>query len=366
MHNIPFYSLDSQHQPLREELRAAMDSVLADNWFVLGNRLSDFEKAYAAYSGCRHCAGVANGLDALVLALRAVGIGRGDEVIVPAHTFIATWMAVTLAGAKPVPVEPDPLTCNIDPSRVEGAITGRTKAIIPVHLYGRACDMTTLMHLAEVRKLFVIEDNAQAHGAEHAGKATGSFGHVNATSFYPTKNLGAMGDGGAVTTNDSALDQKVRQLRNYGSSAKYIHVSEGMNSRLDEVQAAILNVKLKHLREWTEQRQIVAARYTEQLEIGDLILPGGSGPDEHVFHLYVIQTSRRDALQQHLAKEGISTHVHYPMPPHLQEAYRGLGHSKGSFPITERIAASCLSLPLWPGMAIEDVDRVCNAIRGFY
>jgi dTDP-4-amino-4,6-dideoxygalactose transaminase len=309
---------------------------------------------------------VANGLDALVLALRVLEIGPGDEVIVPSNTYIATWLAVTQVGATPVPVEPDPATSNLDPERIVAALTSRTRAIMPVHLYGQACRMDEIMTLATKHGLYVVEDNAQAQGATFAGGITGSFGQVNGTSFYPGKNLGAFGDAGAVTTNDASLAQKIRVLRNYGSQQKYYNEVVGYNSRLDELQAALLRVKLPKLPEWTRQRQQIAGWYGQHLAgIAGLRLPVVAAGATHVYHLYVVHTPQRTALQQHLANQGIGTLIHYPVPPHLQLAYQQMGLATGSFPIAEELAATCLSLPLWPGMTEAHVEAVATAMRAF-
>lgn len=364
---IPFLSFTPQHQPIREDVLSALTRVYDAQWFVLGQEVANFEAAYAAFNQTAHCVGVANGLDALHLALKALGIGPGDEVLVPSNTYIATWLAVTQVGATPVPVEPNAVTFNLDPARVEAAITPRTRAIMPVHLYGQACEMTALMALAQRHHLVVVEDNAQAQGATADGQLTGSFGHASGTSFYPGKNLGALGDAGAITTNDADLNQKLRSLRNYGSQKKYYNEVVGYNSRLDEMQAAVLAIKLQHLAEWTRQRQAVAALYNRHLAgIGDLVLPTVAAGSTHVYHLYVVRTARREELQQHLADQGISTLVHYPVPPHRQEAYADLGLTQGQFPIAEALAATCLSLPMWPGMTEEHVAAVADAMRRFF
>ncbi|GAC1376522.1 MAG: DegT/DnrJ/EryC1/StrS family aminotransferase [Hymenobacter sp.] len=351
---------------MRNELTAAFTRVLDSYWYVLGEEVKTFEQEYAAFNHVAHAVGVANGLDALVLALRALGIGSGDEVLVPSNTYIATWLAVTQVGATPVPVEPDSATSNLDPARIAAAVTPRTRAIMPVHLYGQACRMTEIMSAAAQHDLFVLEDNAQSQGATFAGAPTGSFGHLNGTSFYPGKNLGALGDAGAVTTNDPDLAQRVRVLRNYGSQQKYYNEIVGYNSRLDELQAALLRVKLPYLSEWTRQRQQVAAWYGQALAgIADLRLPTVAADATHVYHLYVVHTPHRSALQQHLTTRGIGTLIHYPVPPHLQQAYRALQLPAGRFPIAEELAATCLSLPMWPGMTEAHVEAVAAAIHSF-
>lgn len=364
---VPFLSFDGMHQPIKKELANAFENVLDSNWFVLGKNTEAFETSYAAYNEVRHCAGVSNGLDAIHIALRALGVGEDDEVIVPSNTYIATLLAVYYVGALPVLVEPDIRTYNINPANIEAAITPRTKAIIPVHLYGQVCRMDLIMEIAARHNLFVVEDNAQAHGAMLNGKMTGSFGHINATSFYPGKNLGALGDAGAVTTNDASLFAKSKVLRNYGSAKKYYNEVIGYNMRLDELQAALLSVKLPLLPQWTEQRKVIAGKYYEALKnIEDLILPERTTVEGHVYHLFVIRTLQRDALQQWLTENGIGTLIHYPVPAHLQEAYKHLNFKKGDFPIAEEIADTCLSLPLWPGMNNESVTYVSGMIKTFF
>ena len=307
--------------------------------------------------------GVNSGLDALILALRAAGVGHGDEVIVPANTYFATWHAVHLAGAVPVPVDPDPATMNIRAGDIPDKITSKTKAIMPVHLYGLPCRMDEIMSLAEAYGLVVIEDNAQAVGASYQGVKTGSWGHINAASFYPTKNLGGLGDGGMVTTNNSELAEKVRALRNYGTSQKYVSHVVGVNSRLDELQAAFLRIKLKYLDQWVVERRRIAGQYMEGLkEISRITLPVSDAA--HTYHLFVIRCEQRDELTSFLKGHQISTLIHYPIPPHLQEAYRYLGYSAGDFPVSEKIASSCLSLPLYVGF--DKAEEVVEAIRTFY
>jgi dTDP-4-amino-4,6-dideoxygalactose transaminase len=293
---------------------------------------------------------VSNGLDALVLSLRALGIGPGDEVIVPSNTYIATALAVSQVGATPVFVEPRMETYNINPELIPSKITKKTKAIMPVHLYGQACEMDEILEIAKTHNLFVIEDNAQAHLSSFNGRLTGSFGDINGTSFYPGKNLGALGDAGAITTNNGELAIRIKRLRNYGSEVKYYNEEIGYNNRLDEMQAAFLRVKLKYLQDWTQQRKEIAAWYNEVLKDKNWILPKVHPDADHVYHLYVIRTSNRDEVAEELKQEGIQTMIHYPIPPHLQKAYRHLGFKKGDFPIAEEIANTCLSLPIWPGM----------------
>jgi len=365
--SIPFVSFEAINRQIKPEIMPAFESFFDKGWYILGEEVNVFEKAYAAFNQTQHAIGISNGLDALHIALRTLEIGSGDEVIIPSNTYIATALAVSYAGATPVFVEPDAATYNINPEAIEAAITKHTKAIMPVHLYGQACNMTTIMAIAEKHGLHVIEDNAQAHRATWAGKITGSWGDINATSFYPGKNLGALGDAGALTTHSDALASKAAMLRNYGSQKKYYNEALGFNSRLDECQAAFLSIKLKYLMEWTQQRQAIAARYQAALSRIEAITVPYCHPDAtHVYHLYVIRCAERKALQHALAEKGIGTLVHYPVPPHLQEAYQHLGYKKGAFPIAEELADTMLSLPLWPGMKEEQVDYVIAAINNFF
>jgi len=364
--NIPFLNFEPMHSAIRENMKRAFEQVYDSYWYVLGKSVTQFETEYAAFNSTKHCIGVSNGLDALHLALKACGVGPGDEVIVPSNTYIATALAVSYVGATPIFVEPNRETYNIDPANIDVAITSRTKVIMPVHLYGQACEMEAIMAIAKKRDLLIIEDNAQAQGATYNGKITGSWGHANGTSFYPGKNLGALGDAGAVTTNDKELAEKISMLRNYGSQKKYYNEVIGHNMRLDELQAAFLSVKLKHLPHWTAQRQEIAAWYDEALkDVSGIILPKIHVNATHVYHLYVIRTTNRDALQHHLNENGVGTLIHYPIPPHLQDAYAELGHQKGAFPIAEELAATSLSLPLWPGMNKGQVMTVAQHIRNF-
>ena len=367
MSNIPFLNFSPMHSAIRTEMQRAFQNVYDSNYFVLGKSVDAFEKEYAAFNQVPYAIGVSNGLDALHLALKALGVGAGDEVIIPSNTYIATLLAASYVGATPVLVEPDPVTYNISPAGIEAAITPKTKAIMPVHLYGQACEMEAIMAIARKHNLLVVEDNAQAHGAAFNGKLTGSWGHANGTSFYPGKNLGALGDGGAVTTNDEAIAHKIKVLHNYGSEKKYHNEVIGFNMRLDEMQAAFLSVKLKYLPEWTRQRQQIAAWYNQALKgVGDLILPVTHAHATHVYHLYVIRTQRRDALQKHLSENGIGSLIHYPIPPHLQPAYKSLGFKKGDYPIAEELADTCLDLPLWPGMRSEEIECVARGVNPFY
>jgi dTDP-4-amino-4,6-dideoxygalactose transaminase len=365
---VPFFSLHPIHQPLRSGLLAAMEEVLDSGWLVLGNTVEQFETAWAAACQVPHAVGVGNGLDALTLALRALGVGLGDEVIVPANTYIATWLAVTHVGATVVPVEPDPLTFNLNPEAVRAAITPRTRLLLPVHLFGQPADMTALSAIAARHQLSVLEDNAQAAGATWEGRPTGSLGHAAAHSFYPTKNLGALGDAGAVTTSDNALADQLRRIRNYGSTQKYQHEIVGWNSRLDELQAAILLKKLPYLAGWNAVRAAIAAYYSEQLAAlaPELTLPVVAPGAMPVWHQYVVRTKQRDALQAYLTAQGIGTLIHYPLPPHRQPAYAHLGLREGQFPISEAMAATSLSLPIWPGLTPEQLTAVVTAVRGFF
>lgn len=346
--NIPFLDLKAAYLELQPEIDAAIKRVLDSGWYILGGEVEAFEREYAAYCEAKHCVGLANGLDALHLALLALGVGAGDEVIVPSNTYIATWLAVSQCGATPVPVEPDAATCNLDPTRIEAAITPHTKVILPVHLYGQPADMDPILAIARKYGLKVLEDGAQAHGARYKGKRIGSHGDVVAWSFYPGKNLGAFGDGGAITTDDAEIAERVRVLRNYGSRVKYVNDVRGFNSRLDPIQAAALRVKLKVLDTWNARRAEIARRYQTGLANAGLDLPFVPEWAEPAWHLYVVQHPRRDVLQRELGEAGIGTLIHYPIPPHLQQAYASAGFVKGQFPIAERVANECLSLPMGP------------------
>lgn len=364
---IPFLNFLHSHSQIRGELEVAFSNVLNNNWFILGHELETFEKDYAEFNQVSFCIGVSNGLDALHLTLRALGIGPGDEVIVPSNTYIASALAVSYVGAKPVFVEPRINTYNINPELIEISITEHTKAIMPVHLYGQACEMNAIRQIANKYNLYIIEDNAQAQGATYNGKITGSWGIANGTSFYPGKNLGALGDAGAITTNDADISRHIKMLRNYGSEKKYFNEVVGYNMRLDEMQAAFLKVKLRKLEEWTNERKEIASWYNNELYgIGDLVLPQIAEGATHVFHLYVIRTSKRDALQQYLTDNGVGTLIHYPIPPHLQGAYVNLGYKKGDYPIAEEIADTVLSLPLWPGLKHGQIKSIGDLIRIFF
>jgi dTDP-4-amino-4,6-dideoxygalactose transaminase len=359
--NIPFLDLKSPHDELRLELCTAFERVLNSGWYIHGTECKQFEQEFAQYCQAEHCIGVGNGLDALHLILRGYGIGAGDEVIVPSNTYIATWLAASHAGATPVPVEPDARTYNIDPALIEAAITPRTKAIMVVHLYGQPADMDAINAIAKKHQLKVIEDAAQAHGARYKGRRVGSLGDAAGFSFYPGKNLGAIGDGGAVTTNDPVLADKVRVLGNYGSQVKYHNEVKGYNSRLDELQAAFLRAKLPVLDAWNARRQAVATQYLSQLDATALVLPHVPDWAEPVWHLFVVRSSQRDALQKLLGATGIGTMIHYPIPPHLQPAYAELGYAPGAFPTAEAIHREVLSLPMGPHIGMKDASKVIAA-----
>jgi len=365
MSAVPFLDVGATYTELKAETDDAVSRVLAGGWYILGRELEAFETEWAAYVGAKHCIGVANGLDALFLSLRALGVGPGDEVIVPSNTYIATWLAVTHVGAKVVPVEPDPGTFNIDPERVEQAITTRTRVILPVHLYGQPADMTPLMEIARRHGVRVLEDAAQAQGAAYRGARVGSIGDLAGWSFYPGKNLGAFGDAGAVTTNDDALAAALRVLRNYGSRVKYVNERDGFNSRLDELQAAVLRVKLRHLDEWNERRRVAAAVYDRELADCDVLLPVVHEATDPVWHLYVVQTEHRDELQRALSDAGVQTLIHYPIPPHMSDAYRQLAFAPDAFPIARRLAQQVLSLPIGPHLQPGQQQRVIDAVSAY-
>lgn len=360
---VPFLDLKAPYLELKEELDAAYRRVMDSGWYVLGEEVACFEREFADYCGVRHCIGVGNGLEALHLILRAMEIGPGDEVIVPANTYIATWLAVSYAGATPVPVEPDARTWNLAPGRIEEKITDRTRAILPVHLYGQAAEMGLIAELAGRYGLKVIEDAAQAHGATCQGRRAGSLGDAAGFSFYPGKNLGAMGDAGAVTTDDDELADRLRVLRNYGSRKKYFNEEKGFNSRLDELQAAFLRVKLRRLDEWNRRREVVAKKFSAELAGLGLGLPTVAEGCSSAWHLYVVRSARRDALQAALAERGIGTLIHYPTPPHRQQAYAELGYGARSFPLSERLADEVLSLPMGPHLLQEQQNHVIESCR---
>ena len=360
---IPFLDLRAGYEELRPEIDAAISRVLDSGMYILGEEVAAFEREYAAYCGCKHAIGVANGLDALHLALRAMGVGPGDEVIVPSNTYIATWLAVSQCGATPVPVEPVEGTSNLDPALVEAAITSRTKAILPVHLYGQPADLDPILAIAARHGLRVLEDGAQAQGARYKGRRVGGHGDAVAWSFYPGKNLGAYGDAGAITTNDDALAEQLRVLRNYGSRVKYVNDVQGWNSRLDPLQAAVLRVKLAHLDDWNARRRAIAARYLDGLRDAGVALPEVPDWAEPAWHLFVVRSPGRDALQARLGEAGIGTLIHYPLPPHRQQAYADLGFSADAFPIANRLADQLLSLPIGPHQPEAATAAVIDAVR---
>lgn len=360
--NVPFLDLKAPHDELREEMCDAFERVLDSGWYIHGNEVAQFEKEFASYCESNHCVGVGNGLDALHLILCAYGIGEGDEVIVPSNTYIATWLAASHAGAIPVPVEPDERTYNINPVLIQAAITPRTKAIIAVHLYGQPADMDAINVIARRHGLKVIEDAAQAHGAMYKGRHVGSLGDAAGFSFYPGKNLGAMGDGGAVTTNDAVLADKVRVLSNYGSRVKYHNEVKGYNSRLDELQAAFLRIKLQKLDVWNDRRKKIAERYLDELRLSGLVLPFVPEWADPVWHLFVVLSENRNELQQTLADAGIATMIHYPIPPHLSAAYEGLDFESRCYPIVESLSERILSIPIGSHFKQSDVENVIRML----
>ncbi len=361
MRKIPFLDIRATYTNLKPEIDSAIQRTLDSGWYILGQELESFEKEFAEFCGVKYCVGVSNGLDALHLVLRAWGIGEGDEVIVPAHTYIATWLAVSQAGAKPVAVDVDEKTYNIDPNQIENAITKKTKAILPVHLYGQAVDMGPIIEMAKRYNLKVLEDSAQSHGAKFNGLRCGSIGDASGFSFYPGKNLGAFGDGGAITTNDSILAQKIMVLRNYGSKKKYVHNEKGYNNRLDEIQAAILRVKLNYIDDWNQKRRDIAKFFYNNIKNPKIQLPYWSGKDDHVFHLFVVRTKNREKLVKGLEKAGIQTMIHYPNPPYKQKAYNHYKHI--SFFNTDQLSSQIFSLPLDPTMDMNDCAYICKTIN---
>ena len=360
---IPFLDLGAAYRELKPEIDAAVARVLDSGWYILGPEVEAFEVEWSAYCEANHAVGLANGLDALILALRALDIGPGDEVIVPSNTYIATWLAVSGVGATPIAVEPDPATHNIDPARIEAAITPRTRVILPVHLYGQPADLDPILDIARHHGLRVVEDAAQAHGARYKGRRIGAHGDIVCWSFYPGKNLGALGDAGAVTTNDAALAERVALLRNYGSRQKYVNEEAGMNSRLDPIQAAVLRVKLQVLDTWTDRRRAIAATYAECLTDIGLTLPHVPDWAEPAWHLYVVRTAAREALQTRLAGSGIGTLIHYPIPPHMQQAYTKLGIAADTLSLARDLADEVLSLPIGPQLDLDQVHQVIAELR---
>ena len=362
---IPFVSFLPMEKELNDDLRSAFNRVFERSWYIGGKEDETFEQSFAHFCGSRYCVGVGNGLDALMLILKALDIGQGDEVIVPSNTYIATALAVTYVGAKVVFVEPDIRAFNINPDLIEAAVTSSTKAIMPVHLYGQACDMDPIIAIAKKYHLFIVEDCAQAHGATYKGKKVGTFGIASGFSFYPGKNLGALGDAGAVVTDNKEIAEKVRALSNYGSDYKYHHIYKGHNSRLDEIQAAFLSAKLPHLERMNAERRRIASRYLSEIHHPDVVLPYVAQNCTPVWHIFGIRTSRRDALEKYLNDNGIGTNKHYPIPMHLQECYKDLGFSEGDYPIAEEISSTELSLPMYYGMTDEEIEYVINAINNF-
>ena len=362
--NIPFVSFEHRNNAVRSEALKIFEEFFDSKWYVLGNFTKQFEKLYAEFNQTQHCVGVSTGLDALHLALRALDIKEGDEVIVPSNTYIATVLAISYTGATPIFVEPRRESLNLNPELIEAKITEKTKCIMPVHLYGQACEMDAIMDIADKYKLYVVEDNAQAHGARFNGKLTGSFGDINATSFYPTKNLGALGEAGAITTNKELFAQKVKTLRNYGSQKRYHNEVIGYNNRIDEFEAAYLTIALKHLEQWDKNRSSLAQMYKDALsEIEEITLPTIMEGATTVNHLFVLRLKNRDKIREFLKEKGIGTQIHYPIPPHLQKAYSKLGYKKGDFPIAEEIANSIISLPLWYGMEENQVRYITDQLK---
>jgi len=360
---VPFLDLKASFSEIQDDLEDAMLNSVRSGQYIGGDSLEYFERDFKAFVGSDHCVGVANGLDALVLSLKVLGVGAGDEVIVPSNTFIATWLAVTQCGAIPVPVEPHIDTYNIDASLIEAKITDRTKAIIPVHLYGQAADLDEILILAKEYNLYVVEDAAQAHGASYNGRKIGSHGDLVTWSFYPGKNLGALGDGGAITTNNKDLAARLRVFRNYGSHERYVHSVLGANSRLDSLQAAILSVKLKYLKDWNERRSRIASIYNEEFKDLPITLPSVRTYNDSVWHLYCIRSKNRDEIRNGLSLLGVETLIHYPIPPHLQDAYRFLNFDKNAFPLAESIASELISIPIGPSLSDLQVDHVVKSMK---
>lgn len=362
---IPFINFDHQNKFIRKEILESLKKVFDSKYYVLGPNVSKFEINYSKLNNTRYSIGVSSGLDALIISLKALNVGKGDEVIIASNAYIASWLSISNVGATIVPVEPNEKTFNIDVKKIEDKITSRTKVIMPVHLYGQPCEMDRIMRIAKKYNLYVVEDNAQGHLAKFKGKITGSFGDLNATSFYPTKNIGAIGEAGCITTDNKMYAEYTNKYRNYGSSEKYICDIIGTNSRLDELQASILNIKLDHIEYWTRQRIEIANMYTQKLN--DLVeTPFVNNKCNHVYHLYVIKTDKRDGLKEFLQKKGIGTAIHYPIPPHLQKAYKHLGFSKGDFPIAEKLSHKSLSLPIYPGLNEFQINYICDSIREFF
>ncbi len=360
---IPFFTFNFKKNEIKEKIIYSIEALIDSEKYILGHNTSVFQKKYSELTNSKYCVGVGSGLDALIISLKSLGIQKGDEVIVPSNTYVASWLAVSSVGATIVPVEPDIRTYNIDPDLIEEKITKKTKAILPVHLYGQACDMNRIMEIAKANNLFVIEDNAQAHLAKWAGKHTGTFGNINATSFYPTKNIGAIGEAGAITTNQESLYNFAKKYRNYGSEIRYNNEIKGVNSRIDEIQAAILNIKLKYVADMTKERIKNASIYNALLADINIILPYTNPHAKHVYHLYVIRHKRRDKLKDFLYKKGIQTDIHYPIIPQHQKAYSDQYFKKS--PISYEIASTCLSLPIYPGLKKSQIQHICKSIEEF-
>lgn len=363
--NIPFVDLKAQYRTIEHDVNRAIADVLENTDFILGRAVGEFEEAFANYCDATYAIGVDSGYSALELILRAYDIGPGDEVITVANTFVATVLAITMCGAKPVLVDADPITYNLDPNQLEAAITPATRAIMPVHLYGQPADMAPIVEIARKHGLLVFEDAAQGHGARYHGRRVGTLGDAAAFSFYPGKNLGAYGDGGAVVTNDSIIADRIRLLRNLGQRIKYQHEVKGFNNRLDTIQAAVLNVKLPHLDQWNAERRRAAAHYERLLTGLPVVTPAVTADVEPVYHLYVVRTQERDGLQEHLKKAGIATGLHYPTPIHLQPAYQDLGYRQGDFPITEKVSTELISLPIYPELTNTQVAYIVDHIANF-
>ena len=362
---IPYLDLAAQYAAIKSEVDAAMRRVMDSGWFILGEEVRAFEAEFARYLGAEHCVGVASGTDALQLALMAMGVGPGGEVITVANTCVPTIAAISATGAKPVLVDVDPVTLTLDPAALEGAVTAQTRAIVPVQLYGHPCDMEPIVAFARAHDLKVVEDCAQAHGAQYRGKKCGTLGDAAAFSFYPSKNLGAYGDGGAVVTNSEDAASLLRMLRNYGEERRYHHSVKGINSRLDELHAAVLRVKLGHLDAWNEARRARAVAYDELLESVDCVTPSEASWAHHIYHLYVIRTATRDALMTHLKHHDIGCFIHYPIAVHLQEAYADLELPRGTFPVAEQACDEVVSLPMYPELAMSDIERVAEVVAQF-
>ncbi len=366
MDTIPLVNLKIQYENLKVDLDSSIFEVINSTQFILGKAVLEFEKEYASFCGVPYAVGLDSGLSALELGMRALGIGSGDEVITPANSFIASSSSISIVGAKPVLVDCDPKTYNIDTAKIESKITKKTKAIMPVHLYGQPANMDEITQIAEKHKLLIIEDSCQGHGATYKDKVTGSFGNFAAFSFYPGKNLGAFGDAGILTTNNEQIYQKVLVMRNYGQTKKYYHNEIAYNKRLDTIQAAILRTKLKHLADWNKIRQLIAQVYKMRLKRLPIVLPESLSDRAHAYHQFVIRTKRRDDLQKFLETHGISTGIHYPIPIHLQECYKDLGYKKGDFPITEEYANEILSLPMFPEITTSQIEYICKSIKEFF